>query len=160
MKPAIYLKIMSIIQTMVFIVLIMFGLLVMVFGKTIIAIIREHYGGLSHNDLIYKIIIHIILILIVFVIFLFIYKYMSKHKITLKSQIRGAGFASIALNIVSYVFSKYLEIFKGFSITYGSLTTLMLIMMWTYTCFYVIFLGAEVNKLYNKKEKEEYASQK
>ena len=74
---------------------------------------------------------------------------MPGHKITFKSQIRGALFGSIALNIVSFVFSKYLYIFRGFSITYGSLTTLILIMMWTYACFYIVFLGAEINKLYD-----------
>ena len=30
---------------------------------------------------------------------------------------------------------------------------LMLIMMWTYTCFYIIFLGAEINKFYNTEIK-------
>ena len=78
---------------------------------------------------------------------------MPKHKEKLKSQIGGALFSAIALNIVSFVFSKYLYIFKGFSITYGSLTTLMLIMMWTYLCFYIIFIGAELNKTI-KMEKE------
>lgn len=61
----------------------------------------------------------------------------------------GAVFGAIALNVVSFVFSKYLDIFKGFSITYGSLTTLMLVMMWTYSCFYTVFLGAELNKILN-----------
>ena len=54
---------------------------------------------------------------------------------------------------MSYIFSKYLYIFKGFSLTYGSLTTLMLIMMWTYACFYTVFLGAEFNKLINENKK-------
>ena len=59
----------------------------------------------------------------------------------------GAVFGAVSLNVVSFVFSKYLSIFKGFSITYGSLTTLMLIMMWIYACFYIVFLGAELNKM-------------
>ena len=73
---------------------------------------------------------------------------MPNHKVTFKSQIPGAIFGAIALNIISFVFSKYLDIFKGFSITYGSLTTLMLIMMWTYSCFYSLFFGAELNKTF------------
>ena len=76
---------------------------------------------------------------------------MPKHKVSFKSQLYGATFGAIALNIVSFVFAKYLDIFKNFSITYGSLTTLMLIMMWTYSCFYTVFLGAELNKLINRK---------
>lgn len=74
---------------------------------------------------------------------------MPKRGVTFKSQIWGAVFGAIALNVVSFVFSKYLDIFKGFSITYGSLTTLMLVMMWTYSCFYTVFLGAELNKILN-----------
>ena len=80
--------------------------------------------------------------------FLYI-RFGPKHKVSFKSQILGAILGGIALNIISFVFSKFLYIFKGFSITYGSLTTLMLIMMWTYSCFYVVFLGAELNKLIN-----------
>ena len=79
---------------------------------------------------------------------------MPKHKVTFKSQIIGAIFGGILLNIISFVFSRYLDIFKGFSITYGSLTTLMLIMMWTYSCFYAVFLGAELNKLINTYKKD------
>lgn len=86
-------------------------------------------------------------LLATFVVFLLLYKYMPKHKLTFKSQIYGAAFGAIALNIISFVFSKYLDIFKGFSTTYGSLTTLILIMMWTYSCFYTVFLGAEINKI-------------
>ena len=67
--------------------------------------------------------------------------------------IYGAIFGAIALNIVSLVFAKYLDIFKNFSITYGSLTTLMLIMMWTYSCFYTILLGAKLNKIMSYKRK-------
>ena len=78
---------------------------------------------------------------------------MPGHKITFRSQVPGAIFSSVALIVISFVFSKYLDIFKGFSITYGSLTALMLLMMWTYTCFYAIFLGAEINKMLAKLSK-------
>ena len=85
-----------------------------------------------------------------FVVFLLLYKFMPKHKVTLKSQAYGALFGAVALNVISFIFSRYLTIFKGFSITYGSLTTLMLGMMWTYSCFYTVFLGAELNKFMSK----------
>lgn len=142
----IYLKIASLIETVIFIVLIAIGLILLVFGKTIISTAKERFGLFENFTFISSIIYRIIFVLIVFVIFLFVYTFMSRHKLTFKSQVKGAVFSSLLLNIVSFVFSRYLNIFKGFSSTYGSLTTLMLIMMWTYTCFYVIFLGAEINK--------------
>ena len=145
-KSWIYLKIVSVIETVIFIVLLVVGMILLVFGKTIILTAKEHFGLFENYTFISAIIYRSIFILIAFIIFLFMYKYMSRHKLTLKSQVKGAIFSSLLLNIVSFVFSRYLNIFKSFSSTYGSLTTLMLIMMWTYTCFYVIFLGAEINK--------------
>ena len=94
------------------------------------------------------------LIFLTFIIFLLLYKFMPRHKVTFRSQIYGAIFGAIALNVISFVFSKYLSIFKGFSLTYGSLTTLMLVMMWIYSCFYTVFLGAEFNKLLESIKKE------
>lgn len=151
-KSWLHLKLMSLIKTVAFIIIIVAGIVVLVFGNTIISTIQEHFGLLKNYTIISEIITHLILIFVIFIVFLCIYKFLPGHKITFRSQIYGATFGSIALNIVSFVFSKYLEIFKGFSITYGSLTTLMLIMMWTYSCFYIIFLGAEINKFHNMKK--------
>ena len=153
-KSFIYLKLMSLLKTIAFIVIMVVGLVVLVFGSSIISTIQDHFGLLRNYTIIYKILTYIIAVFVIFIAFLCIYKFVPGHKTTFKSQIRGAAFGSIALNIVSFLFSRYLDIFKGFSTTYGSLTTLMLIMMWTYTCFYVIFLGAEINKFYDMRKME------
>lgn len=147
----IYLKITSIIETVIFIVLLVIGLILLVFGNSLISIIKEQFGELENFNILSKILTGLIFIFATFIVFLFLYKFLPKHKVTFRSQVPGALFGAIGLNIVSIAFSKYLDIFKGFSITYGSLTTLMLIMMWTYSCFYAIFLGAEINKLKAKK---------
>ena len=148
----IYLRIKGILQTIIFIVLIVIGLTALVFGNTLKDIAQRYFGELRNYNIMFSILTEIIFILITFIIFLLLYKFMPKHKVTFKSQMYGAIFGAIALNVISFVFSKYLYIFKGFSLTYGSLTTLMLIMMWTYSCFYTVFLGAELNKLLNSRE--------
>ena len=152
-KTYIYLKIKALLQTIIFILLIMLSLIVMVFGKTIISTMKENFGRLENYTIIWEILTHLVIMVTVFIILLFVYKFMSGYKIKLRKQIAGAIFASIAISIVSFIFSRFLEIFKGFSLTYGSLTTLMLIMMWTYNCFYMIFVGAEINKLQNRNRK-------
>ena len=148
-KSMIYLKLTSILKTMIFIILIAVGAVILVFGTPIISTIQEQFGLLENYTIISKILTQVVYACIVFVIFLCLYKFIPGHKITFKSQIPGAIFSSVALIIISLVFSNYLDIFKGFSITYGSLTALMLTMMWTYTCFYAIFLGAEINKFWS-----------
>lgn len=149
----VYLRVKSIIETIIFIILISVGLTLLVFGNSLRAIIQERFGGLKNYNTLSLILTQFGFVLATFVIFLLLYKFMPKHKVTIKSQVYGALFGAIMLNIISFIFSNYLKIFKGFSITYGSLTTLMLIMMWTYACFYTVFLGAELNKLINSSKK-------
>lgn len=136
----------AILQTIVFILLITLGLALLVFGNSFISIIQEYFGAFLEFTGVSAILTQIGFIFITFIIFLSIYKFMPKHKVTFKSQIFGAIFGAIVLNVISFIFSIYLDVFKGFSITYGSLTTLILVMMWTYACFYTVFLGAEINK--------------
>ena len=145
-KSVIYLRIMALLETIIFIVLIMLGMVLLVFGNSLKSIMQQYFGALENFSAFSQVLTEIGFIFATFIIFLFLYRFMPKHKVTFKSQIPGAIFGALALNVISFVFSKYLDIFKGFSITYGSLTTLMLIMMWTYSCFYSLFLGAELNK--------------
>ena len=141
-----YMRVKSILETIVFIALIVLGLLALMFGEVLKNILKQHFGIIQNYRVL---IINLLLIFGIFIIFLLCYKFIPRHRVTFKSQMLGALFSSIALNIISYVFSQYLYIFEGFSLMYGSLTTLMLIMMWTYTCFYIMLLGAELNKLLN-----------
>ena len=151
----IYLRLKVLLETVIFIFLIVFGLTVLVFGNGVVEIVQSKFGGLKNYTEISSAITEIGMLIITFIVFLLLYKFMPKHRVSFKSQTYGALFGAIALNVISFVFSKYLYIFKGFSITYGSLTTLMLIMMWTYSCFYTVFLGAELNKAIEiKKEKK------
>ena len=148
-KSWLYLKIISIMQTIIFILTLVLCLFAMVFGKTILVTVKENFGVFTNYTLNDVIITRTVFLIISFVLLLLMYKFLSRHKMSLKSQLKGSIISAICINIVSYIFSRYLEIFKGFSTTYGSLTTMILVMMWTYVCFYIIFLGAEINKYYN-----------
>lgn len=149
----IYLRVKAIIETIIFIILIVLGLVALVFGHSIREFMQAQLGWMKNYNIWASMLTKIVFIATTFMVFISIYKFVPKNKVTFKSQIYGALFGAIALNLVSFVFSKYLYIFKGFSVTYGSLTTLMLIMMWTYSCFYTVFLGAELNKLINTRKK-------
>ena len=152
----IYLRLKAIIETIIFIVLIVMGLVALIFSDSIISVIKENFGIFNSYNTLMEILAKILFIFATFIVFLLIYRLVPKHKVTFRSQIYGALFGAIALNVISFVFSIYLDIFKGFSITYGSLTTLMLVMMWVYACFYAVFLGAELNKTANKKDTVKY----
>jgi len=86
------------------------------------------------------------------VVFLLLtYKFLPNRRDNYVRQLPGAVFAAVGWMVVSWVFSVYVDIFKGFSTMYGSLTTIVLIMLWLYFCMYSILLGAELNVMMRDK---------
>ncbi len=137
--------------TLIFVIAIIIFLVIMVFGKRIHNLMVENFKTIS---LITGLILKIrwfILIILMFFIFLMIYKFIPKHKMKFKTQILGALFSSLAWYITSWGFSIYIDVFQGFSNTYGSLTSIILVMMWVYVCMYIILFGGEINIIFHNK---------
>ena len=65
----------------------------------------------------------------------------------LSEHLPGAVVSSIGWFAFSYVFSIYVDDFSGMSNMYGSLTTIILLMLWLYFGMYITLIGAEFNQL-------------
>ena len=76
---------------------------------------------------------------------LVLYIVVPNRKSRIKYELPGAIFTALGWTIFSYVFSIYVDMSTGFAITYGSLATLVFIMLWLYACMNVLFIGAEIN---------------
>ena len=72
------------------------------------------------------------------------------QRITYIRQLPGALISAAAWYIFSFGVSVYVNYFNGFS-SYGSLTTIALIMFWLYVCMYILMVCAEVNNLYAER---------
>lgn len=147
----VYLRARASLYTFVFLVAIMLSLVLSVFGNSLSVIVYRYIPFLSK---VVNFIIRIRTGVIWIILILFwdlIYKYLPNRsnlgKTTFRKQLPGALFTSCGWMILSFVFSMYLDIFKGFSNMYGSFTTLILIMLWLYGCMYIILLGGEINAI-------------
>jgi membrane protein len=85
----------------------------------------------------------VVVILVLAFIFLLMYTWMPSKKVRMRAQIPGALVAAVLWMLLSWIFSFYFM--KGNFNTYGSLTTIILAMMWMFYCMYVILIGAYVN---------------
>lgn len=140
--------------TLIFIILIIGMLIIQVFGNAIYNILIENFRTIS---LVISYILKMRILIVIttlFLAFLFIYRFIQNNNSKLKNQIYGAMFASVGWYVLSWFFSIYVDIFQGFSKTYGSLSTIVLIMMWVYACMYLILLGGEVNVFIQEKAKK------
>ena len=98
--------------------------------------------------------------IILTILFTLIYTYVPNKKLKLIYQIPGAMLCSIGWQVYSWGFSVYLQYFGGLS-TYGSLSTIIVIMFWLYFSMYLLLIGANLNRyfkpviqvLYRKNER-------
>ena len=139
------LRVRATVYTVMMILVIIFLLVLAVFGNTLNIFIGRHIPIMAEiADKMLE--LRSIITPIVMIIFsLIIYKFLPNRKCKFWSQIPGAVFATIGWMVISWIFSVYVDIFKGFSSMYGSLTTIVLIMLWMYFCMYSTLLGGEVN---------------
>ena len=93
-----------------------------------------------------------------FLVFLILYKMLPNRKATLKSQVPGAVLIAAGWSLFSYFFSLYFELFPGFSNMYGSLTALIMVMLWLYICMNLLLYGAEINSYFEKEFRKAQAS--
>lgn len=165
----VYLRIRASLYTVIFLVAIILSLALSVFGNRIAIMLNQHFPVLVR---LIDTVIRSRTLITLGILTLFwdmVYKYLPNRKnigkTTMKKQLPGAIFTACAWQVISFVFSIYLDIFTGFTTMYGSLTMIILIMLWLYMCMYVILLGGEVNALLQRAikmfahEKEEESSE-
>lgn len=69
----------------------------------------------------------------------------KRKSITLKNTLPGAIFSTLGWMITSTIFSYYVNNFGKYSITYGSLGGVIILLIWLYISSIIIVLGGEVN---------------
>lgn len=128
-----------------FVILCVMMLIFWVFGTTIGGFLSRHFPYISKIIMMVVNFRTLITFFFMTVFFVGIYTYLPRRKLTLKSQLPGAIFSSLGWSIFSYGFSIYFENFSNFSYIYGSLTAIILLMLWMYFCVCILFIGAEIN---------------
>lgn len=140
-------KIKSIIMLLVLIGLLLFIMVVPVFGDMIINLIGNITGNTigSIVKLIYNILKYPISILLVFYAVKLLYIMAPDIKVNSKEVNYGALFTSFAWVLVTQGYSLYIEHFSNYSNFYGSLSNLLILMWWIYILSYIFVLGIGLN---------------
>lgn len=78
---------------------------------------------------------------------LMMYWILPSKKLHLKNVWKGSLFAIVLWMIMSYGFSYFVSNFGRYSIIYGSLAAVVILMMWLYFTGIVLMIGAELNSI-------------
>ncbi len=77
--------------------------------------------------------------------FLFMFCTVPNRKTTILKELPGALLTAVGWVGFSYLFSFYVNNMSNYAATYGSLTAIVICMLWLYFCMFIMYLGAELN---------------
>ncbi len=79
-------------------------------------------------------------------IFMVVYAFVPDGRRSFPAQFPGAVFASSGWAIFSWIFSRLIGTGTNlYSVYYGSLATLAVLLIWLYGCIYILIIGAYIN---------------
>ena len=139
------LRIMATFYTLIFAIILILTLGLLVFGNTIYAWCIGHFPGMMRY--IFMVVngrtVFTLVMLILF--FWALYSLIPNRKTRPLAELPGAVVTACGWMIFSFAYSFYIEHMANFSYMYGSLTAIVLLMLWLYFCMYILFIGAEIN---------------
>jgi membrane protein len=87
----------------------------------------------------------VIPVFVVFVVASFLYKLLPAKRISLRHAFRGAFFTSVFLEIARHLFTLYaIKMATGYGAIYGSLSTLIIFLLWIFYSACIFLIGAEI----------------
>lgn len=154
------LRLIATLYTIVFSVLLLVTLGILGFGNKISLAIQAKFPVLNDLALLIISIRATTALLILLLFFWAVYVIIPNRKTTLLRELPGAILTAGGWLGFTYLYSYYIDHMSNFSNTYGSLTAIVLLMLWLYVCMYMMLIGGELNDFwqeYNKnKENKDF----
>ncbi len=80
-------------------------------------------------------------------VFAAVYAYLPDKKLKFTEQIPGAVFSAVVWSVFSWGFSIYVTYGNSYGI-YGSLSIIVIVLLWLYFCMYITLIGANLNRYF------------
>lgn len=135
------LRIVSSLYTILLLFGLLFTLLLSVFGRSIyenflirITVLYE----IANVVLRYR---YVLSVLVLGIIFTILYTFVPNIKTSIRKQLYAGVMAAAGCAVFSYCFSVYVDNFNDFS-SYGSISIIVIIMLWLYFTMYILLYGA------------------
>lgn len=147
-------RLLAIVYTLFFIIMLILALGFLVFGNSIYEATINFLPLAAENiEIISRGIKWLLGLGVLILFFEVIYIAVPDRKANIVSELPGALVSAIGWVVFSYLYSFYIDNFSNYANVYGSLTAVVLLMLWLYFCMYIMLFGAEVNVIWNSTYK-------
>ena len=147
----------AIVMTFILVGLFLFLLMVPVFGSTFFDIVKKIVGEGTIIRIIQEMLIILKYPLILLVLFLNIklmYVIAPDQEIPSHTTNKGAIFTTVGWVLATEIFTFYIDRFARYDLFYGSISNILVLMLWMYLLSYIYVLGMIINASDYKRETE------
>ena len=137
----------ALISTIGVTIMIIFSLIMIVFGKPIGTYMFGLVGAKALFNIIWSFLRYGIPLSIMFITFSLIYMYVPNRKLKFNNVIVGTIFTTFGWITTSVLFSFYVNNFANYEKVYGSLGGVIALISWLYISTLIILIGGEVNSI-------------
>lgn len=149
-RSAMILYALAIVYVVIFFSAIGLMMVLIVLGNHIFSWFLHFVPGLAQFDVIFKYGKYACMLILLIIFFLLVYMNIPNRRSHLRYELPGALFSTIVWLAFSWAFSFYISNFAQYSVTYGSLATIVIFILWLYGTMNIIFVGAEINVVLRK----------
>ena len=146
-------------MTFILVGLFLFLFIVPVCGDSIFVLLRYYFTDQTPINIVYSIYQFLKYPVIIFVLYYNIrlmYCVAPDEKIESISTRKGAIFTTIGWIFATEIFSFYIGTFSSYNLFYGSISNLLVLLLWLYILSYIFVLGMVLNAgSYNHQQQEE-----
>lgn len=115
------------------------------FGSQIAHKIIDNYPAFADATLLILSLKNVVTFLVIFIFLLLIYYQLPNRRGHMRHEFTGAVLASLAWMLMTRGFSVYIKYSADNSKMYGSMTSVVLIIIWLYIGMQIVLYGAEIN---------------
>lgn len=141
------LKFKSLVMTVMIIVLLLFVILIPLFGDSIFKFISAATKTDIYTDykLLYTVLKGIGSFVFMYFIIKLVYTYAPSRKIDKSTTVKGTLFTSIGWIIATYVFAFYITKIASYNVVYGNFANILILFLWVYILAYLFVIGLALN---------------
>ncbi|MEH7375053.1 YihY/virulence factor BrkB family protein [Neobacillus drentensis] len=145
---------MAILLTFGMIFVLILAIVLPVFGREIGVFLFSQMGYTTEFIKVWDTLSWLVSAIILFLIFTGLYWIAPNVKIKCRSAFPGAAFATVGWIISSIGLTFYVGNISNYSLTYGSIGAIIVLMIWLYISAFIIILGGEINAFYSEKNRK------
>lgn len=150
-------RLLSILVTIGIFIVIIVGLLLPVFGKIIGEYFFSWFGFSTEFLQLWETFRWVTSSVIFFIALVALYRLSPHQKVYFKHIVWGALFSTVGFQLVSWAFSFYVGSLRNYSATYGSLGTVIVLMIWFYLFGVIVLIGGVLNAYLHERASRDRA---